>query len=602
MARIAGTTGGGADVAGLLAGMPAPAGAVAAIAGPLGWRGLGEPALAEAEGLAVALDGALYNARELDSDARSEAELVARLVRRYGPERALARLNGDFAVALWDEAERTLWLARDRFGVRPLYWARHEDGVVFASQPRTLTRLPGVGAEPERRYVAVVAASHYRVFDNEPERSPYARVAQLPAAHLLRVRGGETTLRRWWSIEDAPPVDGSPAELAERYRELLLDAVAIRVARLRRPAFTLSGGMDSSSVLSCAVAVTGERQHAFSTVYEDATYDESAEIRTILDATVAAWHTVPIGDNPDVLGLVERMVAVHDEPVATATWLSHFVLEERAAAEGFGAMLGGLGGDELNAGEHEYFPYHFADLRLAGREDELAHEVREWARHHDHPVFRKGPDVAERELARLVDPARPGRFGPDRARLERYAAALNPELFDLRAYEPVLEFPFDSYLLNRTWQDLSRETAPCCLRAEDRHANAFGLGHALPFLDHRLAELMFRVPGDLKIRDGITKRLLREAMAGIVPEQTRTRIAKTGWNAPAHRWFSGPGREPLLDLIRSQAFRERGIYDVVEVERLAAEHEEIVASRRPAENHMMFLWQLVNLELWLRSL
>jgi asparagine synthase (glutamine-hydrolysing) len=147
-----------------------------------------------------------------------------------------------------------------------------------------------------------------------------------------------------------------------------------------------------------------------------------------------------------------------------------------------------------------------------------------------------------------------------------------------------------------------RETIPCCLRAEDRQSAAFGLTHRLPFLDHRLVEFMFRVPPAMKYKDGVTKHLLREATKGLLPEETRTRVKKTGWNAPAHQWFSGKGAAPLMDLIRSTSFRERGIYDAAEVERLARAHHEIVSTNAPRENHMMFFWQLVNLELWLRSL
>ncbi|MCI0432877.1 MAG: asparagine synthase C-terminal domain-containing protein, partial [Gemmatimonadetes bacterium] len=176
-----------------------------------------------------------------------------------------------------------------------------------------------------------------------------------------------------------------------------------------------------------------------------------------------------------------------------------------------------------------------------------------------------------------------------------------PAFFDVRGFEPVMEHPFRSHLKNRTWQDLTRETVPCCLRAEDRHGAAFGLDNILPFLDHRLVEFMFRIPGTLKYRDGVTKHLLREAMRGVLPEATRTRVKKTGWNAPAHVWFSGPGRTALLDLVRSQRFRERGIYDINEVIHLLDEHEQIVASGELREHHMMFLWQLVNLELWLQD-
>jgi asparagine synthase (glutamine-hydrolysing) len=573
-----------------------------ASSGPLGWTGWREPQLAENQGIVVALDGRIFNRRELGPET-DDAALVARLVREHGLGRALARMNGDFALAVFDRRDGTMLLARDRFGVKPLYYAAADGAVAFASQPGALLALPGVDASPDPSFVVRFAGSHYRTFDNDPGRSPYLGVAQVPAATIVSLRSGALAdSARYWSLSCEPDERMGESELAERYRELLLDAVAIRRRELERPAFTLSGGMDSSSVLACASRCDDRGEDAFSTVYDDATYDESADIAPMLGGTVSAWHPVRIG-SPDVLALVSDMVGLHDEPVATATWLSHHVLAGEVAASGFSGLLGGLGGDELNAGEYEYFVFHFADLRAQGREDELEHEIERWAEHHDDPVFRKGRAVAEKGMARLTDAARPGRCLPDRARMLRYASALMPECrAELERFEPELASPSRSYLKNRAYQDLTVETIPCCLRAEDRQTTARGLEHFVPFLDHRLVELLFRVPGELKIRDGVTKRLLREAVKGIVPEETRTRVKKTGWNAPAHVWFSGAGGEQLLDLVRSQRFRERGIYDVAEVERLIGANDEIVSSGRPAENHMMFLWQLVNLETWLGQL
>ena len=113
---------------------------------------------------------------------------------------------------------------------------------------------------------------------------------------------------------------------------------------------------------------------------------------------------------------------------------------------------------------------------------------------------------------------------------------------------------------------------------------------------------MFRISGTLKIREGVTKILLREAMKGILPEETRTRIKKTGWNAPAHRWFAGKGMESIRDLVHSSAFKGRDIYKLSELEKILDHHEKIVGSGELKENHMMFLWQLVNLEIWLSSI
>lgn len=566
----------------------------------LGWAGRTCPQAAE-EGQCIAVvDGRFYNRSELD-EAASDAALLIALYRRHGFSGALQRINGDFAVALFDGNAERLWLGRDRIGIKPLYYVDRPNLFAFASRPRALLALPGISPEINRRFTALFAASHYRTFDNDPHASPYAALRQLPAGHCLELRNGVVRVSRWWDLHESEEWREPEPVLAERYRALLADAVALRYKETERPAFTLSGGMDSSSVLASAVAESGRRQHAYSSVYTDKTYDESDEIRAMLATQVEAWHPVPLGDTVDVFALVGEMVAAHDEPVATATWLSHYVLCRQAAADGVTALFGGLGGDELNAGEYEYFIFNFADLRHAGRDEALRHEIACWARHHDHPVFRKDAAVAEAGLARLTDSAVPGRVRTDRARLTRYYDTLDPAWQDLSGFAPILDHPFGSWLKNRTYQDIFRETAPCCLRAEDRQCAAFGLEHFDPFFDCRLVEFMFRVPGDMKIRDGVTKQLLREAMRGVLPEETRTRIKKTGWNAPAHVWFSGRGLDRLRDLVASRAFRERSIYDLRSVDRLIDEHAKNTAPSGP-NDHMMFLWQLVNLETWLCSL
>jgi asparagine synthase (glutamine-hydrolysing) len=563
----------------------------------LGWHGAGEAQIAATQDGVALFDGFAYEGL---GGSKPAAAFLA-LAEAGGFEAAVRAVTGDFAAAYFDLRKRELWLARDRLGVKPLYYAANSGRFAFASRAGALLELPGVRRLADRRFVALFAGSHYRTFDNDPHASPYADIQQLPAAHILCARADASVhIARYWELLDQGDSDESEAVLAEQYRELLKKTVLGRVAAAGKPAFTLSGGMDSSSVLATTVSCTGAKQDAYSSVYTDPTFDETAEIRSMLDDHVQRWHPVVIG-TPDVFDLVERMVRVHDEPVATATWLSHFLVCEQAAKEGFSALFGGLGGDELNAGEYEYFFYHFADLKRAGEEVAFQSEAKAWARHHDHPIYRKSPAIAERQLARLVDLGRPGLCLPDRARIERYVAALAPGFFDLKAYVPVMDTPFRSYLKNRTYQDLFRETAPCCLRAEDRQCAAFGLEHFDPFLDHRLLELMFRVPGRLKIRDGVTKILLRRAMQGILPEETRARIKKTGWNAPAHVWFSGANAARLRDMVASRAFRERGVYEVMEVERLIDEHEAIIASGDARENHMMFFWQLANLESWLAA-
>lgn len=569
----------------------------------ISWHGDDENGTLQDDTLLIAVDGHIFNDDELKTGATTgTANIVAALYREHGFEETMRRLNCDAAIALYDKITETLWLGRDRVGARPVYYAQGKDVLAFGSRASALRAAPGVRPEVNRRFAALFAGAHYRFFDNRPEDSPYEGVSQLPAGSILRADASGVRLEKYWDLEDLPLFEEPREVLAEQYRDLLVAAVARRHRAFKNPAFTLSGGMDSSSVISSAVRVSGKKQHAFSSVYSDSTFDERDEIATILDDVAEEWHPIRV-DEFDLMATLSGMIQANDEPVATATWLSHYLLAGQVSEMGFDALFGGLGGDELNAGEYEYFFYHFADLRQAGRLPELEGEIKAWVQHHDHPIHTKTRDVAFSVMDHVTDPDNPGIVRPDMDRMTRYYPAINRDFFDLASFEVIFDHPFKSWMRNRTYQDLRRETTPCCLRAEDRQTQAFGMINCDPFLDYRLIEFMFRVPGDMKIRDGVTKRLLREAMDGILPDETRNRIAKTGWNAPAHVWFSGgPNYEALRDTLASRAFRERGIYDLDAVDTLLDEHTRIVRSGAARENHMMFFWQLLNLEVWLSEM
>jgi len=552
------------------------------------------------------IDGDVFNAHELvqvkKNGEESDQELIINLYHKFGFERMLKKLNGDFAIALYDTNENELWMGRDRFGIKPLYYAVSDGELMFASQPRALLNLEQVNSEPDPRYVSVYAASHYRTFDNLPEKSPYKYISQLPAGSWLRFSNSTLRTGKYWDIENLPDYENSEEELAEQYKELLLDAVSIRLKRAEDYAFTLSGGMDSSSILCCANYLTDKKQIAFSSVYADKTYDERDDIQDVVKDKVQNWFPIEIDDEPDLLSMVENLVSVHDEPVATATWLSHALVCETVADNGYTSLFGGLGGDELNAGEYEYFPLYFADLKNDKKDALLDREISFWEKYHDHPIYKKNPLVAKQVMEQVTDSKTPGICKPNIQRISMYADLINADAFDLNKYTPIMDHPFDSYLKNRTWQDMRRETLPCCLRAEDRQSFSYGLKHFDPFLDYRLVEFMYRIPGTLKIRDGVTKTLLRTAMKGILPEVTRNRIAKTGWNAPVHRWFTGKGADMLRDIVNSRACVERGIYNIEKVNALINSHEAVVNSNKPVENHMMILWQILNLEIWLQNI
>ncbi len=565
-----------------------------------GWASAGKPPLEfEDSDFSVILDGTIFSIDGKRPEGIERLVLESLHAEKFG--KLLTRLNGDFALAAHDKKSGALILARDRFGLRPLYFGAYNGSAAFASLPIAVAQLVGRKLESRISFVARYLAAHYRFFDNDPELSPYADIYQVAPGQIVFLTADNAKRETYWELKDKGDLDLPENELAAKYRELLLDAVKIRAkAGSEKRAYTLSGGMDSSSVLAASVKELGAKQIAYSSVYTDKTYDESDEIQSMLESSVSEWRTVKI-EIPDTFGLIEKLVQIHEEPVVTATWLSHFLLSGRIGEHGIQSLFGGLGGDELNAGEYEYFWYFFADLKTTGQSELMLQEIDWWVKYHDHPIFKKSRAIVESTLPKMADLSHPGRCIADSDRMFRYKSVLNQDYFDMGTVKPLMRTPFQSYLKNRCFQDLTVETAPPCLRAEDRHGGYFGTENYLPFMDYRLAELMFQVKGTQKIRAGVTKHLLREAMKGILPEETRTRVKKTGWNAPAHVWFSGQGSDNLMDMIRSQSFRERGIYNVPEIERIVKEHHEIVAQGQQRDNHMMFLWQLVNLELWLRA-
>lgn len=561
----------------------------------------GSVCASEDDRVRLVADAALTNVGELRAELEGRGhrfatpgphEVILHAYEEWG-DGCAQHLWGDFAFALLDARRGRLVCGRDRVGVRPLYYAIARGGFVFASEIKGLLQHPAVKAVPDWETVFFYAGTHYRYIDRDQTGSFYAGIRQVPPAHLVIWEGGQARSRRYWDLDPAAAWDAADMVGARRrLQELLEDGVRRRLpVDGARAGFTVSSGMDSSSVASLAAHLGGRRVDLYSTTVDDPEYDETPHLAPLVDRWGTGLRRVPVSGADLVKGL-PALVAQHDEPVCTATWFAHRLLAEAAAREGVEVLFGGLGGDECMAGEYEHFFFYFADLRARGDEARLAREVAAWQRHHDHPAFRKNPEVLARAFTAWIDWDRPGVNRLDEVRFGAYQGALAPDFRARHARRPAMTHPFRSYLANRCYQDLSSETTPPCLRAQDRNAAAHGMEVQLPFLDHRIIELAFALPGDFKYRDGVTKQILRDAMEGLLPAATRARVEKTGWNAPAHRWFREEAREPLADLIASRTFRERGVYDVAAVERVFREHTEGRA------NHAMFLWQVWNLETW----
>jgi asparagine synthase (glutamine-hydrolysing) len=353
--------------------------------------------------------------------------------------------------------------------------------------------------------------------------------------------------------------------------------------------------MDSSSVAAAAALIAGRPPELYSVTYGFSEYDETAGIEPLVRHLGSRWHNV-VAAQPPLFDLIGRIVTQTGQPLVTVTWLSHYLLAQQAAGDGAQALFSGLGGDENLAGEYEHFLYFFADLKQAGQSERLAEEVAAWIRLHDHPIFRKNWMVVQDVFDRLVDLDSPGRVRLDERRYRANWAWFNDDFLASGPQTALPVNPFSSYLTNRCYQDLVFETTPPCLAADNANAAQFGLVTRFPFLDPHLVRFCYSLPGTLKYSQGVTKAVMRRAMAGMLPEENIRNTTKTGFNAPAGDWLAGPARADLMDLFGSRSFKERGWLKPGSADRLVRQHLSGQA------NHMMLLWQLINAELWLRSL
>ena len=579
---------------------PGSRGAVINVPGSLAmWQGNADQ-VASSGGLIVVLDGEIFNAADLcaaygQPEGIDHRSLIMELYRRRGPE-GLAEINGDLALVLFDSRLTRLLLFRDRFGIRPLYYARVGHEFIFASEIKALQAHSGLKPEPDQATLFDFLATHYRYIHRDPGRTFYRGIRQVPQSHYLLLTPYSEHTRRYWDIVmDQDVALAAPRENRQRLLELVRDSVCRRLRPQPDMGFSVSSGMDSSSVCSLASTITNQPQDIYSVSYGFSEYDESQGIMPVVEKYGARWRNMVLGE-PELLETIQQLVRLHDGPLCTVTWLSHYFMAQAAAQDGKKVIFSGLGGDECLAGEYEHFFFFFADLKHGGHENRLASEIEAWIRLHDHPVFRKTLSVVEDAFSRLVDWSTPGRVLPDLKRYGSYLGYFNPDF--VQAWDSPIQManPFKSYLANRCFQDLFFETTPPSLAADEKNVACFGLKSCFPFLDHRVVEFCFSLPGSVKYDQGVTKALMRQAVKGILPEANRTNTVKTGFNAPANSWLMGKEKDQVRELLNSVSFRERGWLKPGAAEQLFLAHE------RGEANHMMVLWQLISAELWMRSL
>ena len=557
----------------------------------------------------LTFNGEIYNFRALRPPleqkghrfhSHTDAEVILHL---YEEEReaCVQKLEGMFAFAIWDAHRRTLILARDRMGKKPLYYW-HRDGLfLFASEIKALLCHPSVS-----RTLDWDAFHHYLAFGYTPaDRSIFAEIAKLPPAHTATLRDGVLTIQRYWSLPQGDTWSGghhaSVQDIAARVRHELREAVRARLESDVPLGVFLSGGIDSSAIVASMREVTGQRIATFSVGFGRAapSYDELTYARMVAKRFETEHHEELV--EPKVTKLLPAIIHHFDEPFADSSAIPTFVVAQ-ATARHVKVVLSGIGGDETFAGYPRYLGVRLSELysrlprslrTLSGsvvvrllRESEASQNWGDWVRRFVTGADRSLPDryigwtrfFGEADLTCLATPALREHWKEDPEVVHRsaFAAHSPPDPMD-----GAFRIDLSTYLPN----DL--------LVMADRMSMAHSLELRAPFCDHRVIEESLRIPPAMKLPGFRLKGLLKTAFADVLPPKVLSR-PKQGFMIPLGRWLRTELRDMMEDLLSPERVRTRGLFVPGAVEALKQEHLGGIRT------HSDRLWTLMIAELWMR--
>jgi len=544
----------------------------------------------------VVQNGEIYNYRELKRELEGrghrfatdcDTEVLVHGYEEWGDAFA-ERLRGMFAIALWDKRRRRLLLARDRFGIKPLYYRHVDGGLSFASELKAMLEQPGFSREIDPQAVAA-----YLAFNSIPAPlTIFKQARKLPPGHLLTWEGGEVALRRYARPGPTPAAEargGSEEELAAELREVLDDSVRAHLVADVPVGLLLSGGVDSGGLAALASRHVSEPLRTFSIGFEEEGFNELSRARLVAERFGTDHHELVV--RPDAVELLPKLVEAFDEPFGDSSALPTYLVSELAVGE-VKVALSGEGGDELFGGYYTYV----ADL-LARRVGRLA--------------------ALARPLAEAL-PSRTGRVGFDyKAKRFARAAALPPlerhhgwkEIFSSQARAELAGpgasawDPLDLYreryaetegappLARMQDVDLGIYLVDDLLVKTDRLSMAHSLELRVPFLDPKVAELAFSLPTRMKVRGLAKKRLLRMALEPMLPREI-VHGRKQGFSIPIATWLRGPLEPFAREVLAPGAVARQGLLDPAAVTPLLDRH------CSGQEDLSRQIWGLMALTLW----
>ena len=534
----------------------------------------------------ICFNGEIYNYVELIPQLKAkghrfhshtDTEVILHAYEDWGPQ-CIDFLNGMFAFAIWDCRAQQLFIARDRMGVKPLYYTLHNNTFLFSSEIKAILQDVTVPRRPNLTAIHEYLQYEYNLDDG----TFFDGIKKLMPGHYMIVRREGVSIQKYWEIPPVNHEEGarSEQEYIERCFELLQDAVRIRLRSEVPLGFSLSGGLDSSSVLGLASRMLSRTPLTFSGAFaEDPRYDERPYIHTMVNLLGTEHHEI-VPHFRDFLMELENIIWFMDEPVVGPGVFSQLAVS-RLCSKHVKVVLGGLGGDELFGGYQRYTISYLRDYQYNLLRGKQPIDLAEWFRMATNLKSKVQYIGLQNTWAKIVRHLKRGSdswFTQDALALVKNDGHREPIVDGDRLHQEML------------WD--MRYFLPGLLHVEDRVSMAVSLESRTPFLDYRLVEFAARVPSILQLRNLTTKYLVRQAMRNVLPAKIVNRRDKCGFPTPLDIWFRRELKDWLYEmLISSPRFRQRGLFDHSKIARLYNEHQN-------GRDNSIGLWSLLCTEMW----
>jgi asparagine synthase (glutamine-hydrolysing) len=539
----------------------------------------------------ITFNGEVFNYVELRTEliarghtfkTNSDTEVIVHLYEERGPD-CVQALNGDFAFAIWDARRQRLVLARDRAGVRPLYYAVRDGAVAFASEVKALLEVPGISAEPD----PIALDQMFTFWFPLAPRTPFKDIAELPPAHVLVADANGVTTRQYWRFEypdaadDRPVSPAEEARLTDEVRALLLDAVRIRLRADVPIGAYLSGGLDSAITTAAIRSFVPDQLRSFSVAFESAEFDESEFQREMVD-DLDLKHSTTLCRDGDIAGILPKLIRHTERPIMRTAPAPMLMLSRLVRDNGFKVVMTGEGADEIFAG---YDVFKEAKVRRfcaaqpnSKRRPQLLKRL--------YPYMPRLQGQSQRYLEAFFGGHNDALDDPLYSHLPRFRSSAGAKAFfsaDLRAqigtYDALADLrerlPADFMRWHPLSQSQYLESAhllPGYILSSqgDRVGMANAVEGRFPFLDHRLIELAAKIPPRLKLKGLVEKHILRQSMKHLLPGSIATR-PKQPYRAPESRAFLRSGAAAaVMDHMSAANINAAGYFEPEFVERLVA--------------------------------